>query len=123
MGFEPTRYDRDLWFRKRDDASGYDYTCTHVDDFKIVAKDPQFWMALVQERFLIKQAEEPKYYLGNNYRFDEQSQQWLVGSETHVKECIAKVQRVHGEIKTRNAPLPPKDCHPEIDESPLLNLA
>ena len=38
-GFQPTWYDRDVWIRKRESSDGYDYICTHVDDFKIIAKD------------------------------------------------------------------------------------
>lgn len=36
MGFEPTRYDNNVWIRSRMDESGYDYICTYVDDFLIV---------------------------------------------------------------------------------------
>ena len=45
--------------------------CTHVDDFKIVAKDPWSWMKKIQAEFLVKSAEEPKCYLGNDCQFDE----------------------------------------------------
>ena len=41
LGFTPSRYDRDVWMRLRDEKNGYDYICTHVDDFKIVARDAQ----------------------------------------------------------------------------------
>ncbi|CAJ1951562.1 unnamed protein product [Cylindrotheca closterium] len=40
LGFVATCYDRDVWMRLRETNDGYDYLCTHVDDFKIVAKDP-----------------------------------------------------------------------------------
>ena len=39
IGFKPTRFDRDVWMRMRDSGDGYDYICTHVNDFKVVAKD------------------------------------------------------------------------------------
>ena len=44
LEFNPSVYDRDVWLRDRGDGTGYDYICTHVDDFKIVAKDPDIWM-------------------------------------------------------------------------------
>ena len=44
LGFHSCRYDRDVWMRLRNDHSGYDYLCTHVDDFKIVAADPDCWI-------------------------------------------------------------------------------
>ncbi len=47
-----TRFDRGIWIHDRGD--GYDYICTHVDDFKISAKDPHTWMAKLQEVFQIK---------------------------------------------------------------------
>ena len=40
LHFKPTKYDREVWVRMREDDVGYDYVCTHVDDFKIVVKDP-----------------------------------------------------------------------------------
>ena len=39
LGFTPSRCDRDVWMRLRRAKDGYDYICTHVDDFKIVARD------------------------------------------------------------------------------------
>ena len=122
MGFQPTRYDRDLWIQARDDGTGYDYICTHVDDFKIVGKDPMKWMKQIQSRFLVKTVEEPKYYLGNDYVLDDDTGRYRVGSTTYVKECLAKVERTHGILPKHKTPLPPKDCHPELDESPLLDL-
>ena len=40
LEFTPSHFDRDVWMRLRDDKTGYDYICTHVVDFKVVAKDP-----------------------------------------------------------------------------------
>ena len=51
LGFVPTRYDRDVWMRLRHSEEGYDYICTHVDDFKIVAKDPDYWLVKIKEKF------------------------------------------------------------------------
>ena len=44
LGFVPSRYDRDVWMRLRNNKTGYDYICTHVDDFKVVAKKPSYWI-------------------------------------------------------------------------------
>ena len=44
LRFTPTRYDRNVWLRLRDDKDGYDYIYTHVDDFKIVAREPEKWL-------------------------------------------------------------------------------
>ena len=37
MGFHSVCYNCDIWMQLREDGTGYDYICTHVDDFKIVA--------------------------------------------------------------------------------------
>jgi len=47
----PPRYDRDTWMRMRVNADGYDYICTHVDDFNIVAKYPDHWINLIEDVF------------------------------------------------------------------------
>jgi hypothetical protein len=33
---------------------GYDYICSHVDDFKIVAKEPERWRDQISSLFLLK---------------------------------------------------------------------
>ena len=57
--------------RLRQTIDGYDYVCTHVDDFKIVARDSTHWLHLLKFRFLVKQSGPFEYYLGNGYRFEE----------------------------------------------------
>ena len=47
LGFKPSHFDRDLWMRMRDAHDGFDYICTHVDDFKVVAKDPNMWVDII----------------------------------------------------------------------------
>ena len=70
MGFTPTRYDPDVWLRKRDDATGYDYISTYVDDFLITAKDPWPFMLQLQEVYKIKDPAAPSTYLGALYTRD-----------------------------------------------------
>ena len=64
----------------RKSEKGYDYVCTHVDDFKIVARQPEHWLNLIKKRFLVKQSGLPEYYLGNNYWYEETGKygQWVV---------------------------------------------
>ena len=70
LGFSATRYDRDVWMRAREEGDGYDYICTHVDDFKIVARDPNRWKLHISAAFLLKSIGPPSaYYLGNDYNF------------------------------------------------------
>ena len=41
LGIFATRYDCDVGMSERQTKNGYDFICTHVDDFKIVATDPE----------------------------------------------------------------------------------
>ena len=88
MDFIPTRYDRDVWLRKREKRDGYDYLCTHVDNFKIVAKDPQRWQIQIFATFLLKSIGPPSYYLGNDYNFSESENAWVLGCAPYIKERI-----------------------------------
>ena len=71
LGFKPTRFYRDVWMRLRDNESRYDYIYTHVDDFKVVAKDPMTWIKRIAGAFLIKEHGPRNYYLGNDYMYHE----------------------------------------------------
>ena len=84
MGFQPTRYDRDVWMRMRDTNDGYDYICTHVDDFKIVGKDPSIWMKRIEQTFLVKESGPRDYYLGNNYKYHDGQDMWTYGCDTYT---------------------------------------
>ena len=122
IGFTPTRFDRDVWMRLRDDESGYDYICTHVDDFKVVARNPELWIERIAGAFLIKEHGPRNYYLGNDYTFQDNFNLWTYGSKTYAKEAVAKVERIFGTLPKEGTPLPSKDCHPEMDTTPLLDL-
>ena len=41
LGFIPTRFDPNVWIKRRDDGKGYDYISTYVDNFLIPAKEPK----------------------------------------------------------------------------------
>lgn len=117
MGFFASRSDQDVWLRERDDKSGYEYICTHVDDFKIVAKDPWHYMKIIQSQYIVKDIGPPSYYLGNDY-FVRPDGFRYVGSSTYVKEALRRVQDKFGELTKERSPAP-RDDHPELDESAL----
>ena len=77
--------------RMRVTADGYAYICTHVDDFKIVAKSPEHWLNLIKKRFLVKQSGPPEYYLGNDYRFEEKEGLWTMSCNTYAKESVQMI--------------------------------
>lgn len=123
MGFFAAQYDRDVWLRLRDDNTGYDYLCTHVDDFKIVAKNPEYWMQQIQLKFKLKTVGPPSYYLGNNYHWSEELKSWTIGCSTYIQECVRKIEAdpyYGGILIEHKTPIPDK-VHPEIDESDLLD--
>ena len=128
IGFNASRYDRDVWMRLREEKDGYDYLCTHVDDFKVVARDPQRWVNAIAGAFQLKCAGTPDYYLGMNYTFDEEERCWLTGTKTYVEECIRRIEGLlpPGRILcTHNTPAPSEGqaSHPETDRSDLLDDA
>ena len=67
--FVHSRFERDVWMRLRDTKDGYDYMYTHVDDFKVIAKDLDIWIERIASIFLIKEYGPRKYYLGNDYKY------------------------------------------------------
>lgn len=114
MGFKPTRFDRDVWMRLRD--------TNHVDNSKVIAKDPMMWIDRIAGAFLIKEHGPHKYYLGNDYTYHEGQDIWTYGSHTYSKEAVARVERVFGCLAKESTPLPVTDCHPELDTSLLLGV-
>ena len=69
LDFVPSRFDRDVCMRLRDDKTGYDYICTRVSGFKIAAKDLTIWIDRIASVFLIKEHGPHVYYLRNEYTY------------------------------------------------------
>ena len=127
LGFSAALYDRDVWMREREEKDGYDYICTHVDDFKIVARDPERWKSHISAVFLLKSIGPPSYYLGNDYNFSAEENAWVLGCATYIKECVRRIETdtelcLDGTIWPHRTPLP-ESCHPELDQSNLLQEA
>ena len=124
LGFRSCRYDHDVWMRLRDDHSGYDYLCTHVDDFKIVAADPDRWIEHIKAVFHLKSVGPPSYYLGNDYTWSPSEEAWVLGCSTYIKERIRRLEdndMLDGKLYEHKNPLP-AEVHPEMDTSPLLDV-
>jgi hypothetical protein len=122
MGFQPSRADQDLWWRKADNYEGYDYIATHVDDIICVAKDQSHYISLIEQEFKLRDTtDQPSYYLGNDLKRTKKG--FLhISSTTYTKEVIRKYQSDCGPVRKANIPMDPK-CHPELDDSPLLDEA
>lgn len=64
---------------------------------------------------------EPSYYLGTSLTVIEDGQ-IKMHSEKYIKESIRKYETQHN-ITLKKEPIPMKvDSHPELDDSPLLDL-
>jgi len=121
MGFVPTRADQDLWYRKADDHSGYDYIATHVDDIAIAAMRPAEYMNMIEQEFLVRNKEDsPSYYLGNDLQIKQRSNLLHVSNKTYIKEVLRKYQEEHRTLPKKNIPMSP-NAHPELDTSDLLD--
>jgi hypothetical protein len=119
MGFTPTRFDPDVWLRKRDGGDGYDYISTYVDDFLITAKDPWPYMRQLQEVYKIKDPDAPSTYLGALYTGDP-SGSWTINCRNYIKAALIQVQQMIGcDIREERTPCATGD-HPEEDQSEIL---
>ena len=120
MGFHSCRADPDLWLKKTDDGTKYEYIATYVDDIIIVAKDPMKYMNLLKSKFPIRNIEEmPEYYLGNNIEM-RKNKTIKISSKKYIKEIISRYEKKYGTLKKENVPSKPTD-HPELDETPFLD--
>ena len=122
LGFTPSRYDRNIWIRLRNNKTEYDYICTCVDDFKLVVKNPSTWIDRIESAFVFKENRPRNDYLGNDYIYHDGQDMWKYGCKTYVKEAVSKVERIYGCLLKESTPLLVTDCHPEMDTPPLLCL-
>ena len=122
VGFKSSRYDRDVWMIKCPTGNGYDYICTHVDDFKIIADDPYSYLSMISDVLLVKTHGPRDYYLGNNYTYHPSHSIWTYNCSIYEKEALRKAEEILGCLPTKKTPLPVTECHPEMDQSPLLGL-
>ena len=103
-------------------GNGYGYICMHVDDFKIVADKPHYYLDLISAVLMVKSHGPRQYYLGNNYTYHPQHKIWTYNCKTYEQEALRKAEDILGILPKKSTPLPAKDCHPKLDESPLLDL-
>jgi hypothetical protein len=119
MGFQPSRADQGLWWKKSDDYDGYDYLATHVDDVICVTKNPSQYISQIEQEFKLPDTtDEPSYYIGNDLK-KMRSGKIHISSTTYTKEALRKYQVDFGAVRKCNILMDPK-CHPEMDKSPLL---
>lgn len=122
FGFKQTRFDNDVWIRRREGKEFYEYVCTHVDDFMIVSDDPEAVMKEIESVYLVKSDSKgpPEYYLGNDYKKNE-SGRWCIGCKKYLKEAIRRIEDMfEKDLPKKDTPMADGD-HPEEDTSTPLN--
>lgn len=121
LGFEPSRADPDLLVKSTD--YGYGYIATHVDDVIVVSKNPEEYVALIEQEFALQNIEsEPFYYLGTSLK-RIQDGRVMMNSTKYIKESIQKYESKYN-ITIAKEPTPMKVAsRPESDMSPLLDVA
>ena len=72
LNFNPTRFDHDVWIRSNTTKDGYDYICTHVDEFCIFSKELSMIVDKIKKIYQVKSMSSPSYYLGNDFKRDSQ---------------------------------------------------
>lgn len=128
MGFEPTRFDPDVWIRFNKKHGLYEYIGTHTDDLLVCSKDAKSIMDVLQKTYTIKTVAEPSFHLGCDYRKIDDS--WYVGTKTYVHECLKKVALILSKADTSGGysrlgkePTPMStSLEPEMDESDYLDV-
>ena len=81
--------------RLRDDKTGYDYICTHVDNFKILAKDPSISIDHIASVFIIKEHGLRNYYLGDDYTYHSGQDMCTYGCQTYNKEAMTRIEHIY----------------------------
>ena len=72
--------------------------------------------------FLVKESGICDYYLSNNYKYHEGRDLWSYGCDSYVDEAVKKVEAEFWCLRQTKTPMPTSDCHPELDNTPLLSL-
>ena len=95
--------------RLRNEKSGHDHVYIHIDDFKIVAKDPLIWIDCIASIFLTKEYGQCSYCLGNDYTYHVGENIWNYGIKPYTDEAISRVERIYGRLPKESTPTPVTD--------------
>ena len=120
MGFTPSIYDQDLWWRKETDYDGYDFIVTHVDNILIASHKPEKYMSKIKKQFTVRNIQDnPSYYLGVHIKKRKGLIHLSCGD--YISEILRRYQDKYGVIPKQNKPISPK-IHPELYYSEKLDI-
>jgi hypothetical protein len=89
LGFKPSQFDSDMWYRLNTEHDLYEYEGTHMDDLLIVGPpgSPDAIIAKLSETFTIKSPGEPSFHLGCDFKTETTS------VETRATKNIRKLKQ------------------------------
>lgn len=121
MGFFPCKADPDVWMRAMKDH--YEYIGTYVDDLEMASKDPLAIVTTLRKKYLLtmKEAGTIHYHLGCDFPRDEAGNLCFSPKGYIVRMVDAYVNMFGCKPKEYSSPLEKGD-HPEIDDSPELDI-
>ena len=88
----------------RDTKDEFDYTCTYVDDLKVVTKDSGFWADRIVHEFFVKYHGHHRYYVGNDYTHHDGQGMWTLSGRTYNKNDIECLERIYGCLSREYSP-------------------
>ena len=127
MGFSSSTADDNVWIKPRykdqGKLCGYDYIIVHVDDFMILAKDAESYMAKLQKLYNIRHVtpitESSTAYLGMDIRrMPHGKRGFLISAHTYLTQALSMARTlfdydIQDDLKGRNTVL---DDHKHYDD-------
>ena len=121
MGFDPTKAEGDIWFRK--DGDKYEYIARYVDDFAIASDDPSKIIYTLEDthRLVLKGTGPIGMHLGCNFYRDNVGVLCMAPKQ-YIDRLGEAYYRLFGKLPTtrHRSPLQGGD-HPELDTSEFLD--
>ena len=138
MGFTPCLADPDTWMRAAVKPCGfkyYEYVTTWVDDGMIISNMPEKIIKVLEATYVLQGIKgldaKDALYLGSSVgvydvaravgESDEEELYPYASAEAYISKVIPVVEEFYELGKYSYKILLPKDYHPEMDESKLLN--
>ena len=123
-GFFPSRANPGLWTKKSKNHTGCDCIVTFVGDLIVVAAEPLQCLEMLAKKLNLRSAaDEPDFFFGPNWI--NSSNNARESSKKRAKEHARKFELECGLTRLENVLVPTKPSplrHPEVDQSPLLDL-
>ena len=121
MNFTPSKAEPDIWMRDRGDH--YEYIAVYVDDLLIASRDAQSIIddLTITHKFKLKGTGPLSFHLGCDYWRDSDGV-LCAAPRKYIDKLLANYERLFGKKpRPYSSPLEEGD-HPELDESPLLDI-